>query len=197
MTKAVLNPRQTRAAILAGIFGHGLFVLGWYGFAAILALGLFALLSLIVGKAFGSLLGGSSVGDLARDFFAQFTAFFLIFAIVVAVIGLVLLLLGFIVSRAILKGGGVRRPTAVTWGSFGIAAGADTLMFFVYIAISNGLKHVGGSVAGLTPLVVFACSILLGVGIWLLVTWISRGEAVEPVEAPLTTPLLPPPPPGS
>jgi hypothetical protein len=196
MTKAALTSRQTRAAVLAGIFGHGLFVLGWYGFAAILALGLFALLSLVVGKAFGSLLGDSAVGGMARDFFGQFTAFFLIFAIVVGVIGLVLILLGFIVSRAILKGGGVRRPTATTWGALGISAVLDILMFFVYIGISNAAKNSQLPLPGVVPLAFFG-SILVGVGVWLLVTWLTRGEAVEPVEAAVAAPVLPPPPPGS
>lgn len=196
MTKAVLTPKQVRASVLAGIFGHGLFVLGWYGFAAILALGLFALLSLVVGKAFGSLLGDSAVGGLARDFFGQFTAFFLIFAIVVGVLGLVLIVVGFIVSRAILKGGGVRRPTAVTWGSLGIASVLDILMFFVYIGISNAAKNSQLPLPGFVPLAFFG-SLLVGVGVWLLVTWIARGESTEPIEAPAAAPLLPPPPPVS
>ncbi len=171
--KAKLEGRHVVAALIAGVVGNLLFSAGWSSLGLILlGGGAFALfggsLAAIVGQftdpaTFGSvfdsaggILGGIVIGA--------------------GVAALVLMLLGFLISGWILKGGRVRKPWRVTWFSVLISAIANVPLLFVWFAIANrtdGLP-VGAIIALGTAAV--------GALVWLWMTWAHRGFASQFVE---------------
>jgi signal transduction histidine kinase len=88
----------------------------------------------------------------------------------------VLMLLGYLVSGWILKGGKVRRPWSTSWWSVFIAALLSFPLLIAYAVISN--RGEGGLPF---PLVAFLGTVIVGVLIWLWMTWAHRGPAAAAV----------------
>ena len=111
----------------------------------------------------GGLLGGVFIGSLVGS--------------------AVLVLLGFLVSGWILKGGRVRKPWGTTWSAILIAGLLGLPLLFAYAAISSDELPF--------PLVALLGTVIVGVLVWLWMTWGHRGPAIESVTEP--APAVAPP----
>ncbi|MCU1579053.1 MAG: hypothetical protein JWP19_1257 [Rhodoglobus sp.] len=172
----MLTGRQRGAAIFAGIFGHLLFALGWLGLGFLLLGGG---LLLVFGASIGGIAGGFGDVQSISAFLSQAGAVIQVVGVVFGVISLLLMLLGFLVSGWILKGGRVRKPWATTLSAVVIAAVLDLPLFVLYLFIAGKLSdtNVSGPLF-LGPFVFVVGTIIVGVLIWLWMTWGHRGPAV-------------------
>jgi hypothetical protein len=175
MQKAILTGRQRGAAIFAGIFGHLLFALGWLGLGFLLLGGG---LLLVFGASIGGIAGAFGDVRSLRDLLSQAGAVMQVVGVVLGVISFLLMLLGFLVSGWILKGGRARKPWATTLSAVVIAAILDLPLFVLYLFIAGKLTDT--KVSGplfLGPFVFVLGTIVVGVLIWLWMTWGHRGPA--------------------
>jgi hypothetical protein len=171
MQKAKLTGGQVVAAIFAGIIGHLFFSIGWITlgialFGGVIAAVLGGSLAGIIGsiadpESIGQLLGGAGgvVGGLVLG---------------IGIAAFVLMTLGFLFSGLILKGGRVRRPWATTWTSIVIAAIIDVPLLFAYAAITANRDS--GPTFGLVAVL---GTVVVGILVWLWMTWGHRGSASE------------------
>ncbi len=175
MTKATLTGGQVGAAVFAGIFGHLLFAAGW------IILGL-----TLLGGTIAAILGGtvSSIGDGAEIFA---TAGGVLGGIVLGFViaSVVLLLLAVVVSGLILRGGRVRKPWGTTWTAVIISALIDVPLLLAYLAIARSTDGIP------FPLIALVGTVVVGILIWLWMTWAHRGPAVVEAEAIATKPVDP------
>lgn len=171
MRKATLSSGQVVAAIFAGIIGHAFFAAGWFGLGVVLLGGVItAILGGTIGGiggAFGNetvdaVLGGAGgvVGGLV---------------IGLGVGAVVVMLLGVLFSWLILRAGKVRKPAAVTWMSVLITALLSLPLLLVYGAIA------GNAADGQPRFTIVAAigTVVVGVLVWLWMTWAFRGPASE------------------
>lgn len=170
--KAKLTAGQVVAAIIAGIVGHVLLGGGW----ALLGLVLFGgLLTGILGVTVSGLIelvsGDNPAATELVDSAGGVIGSVFLGAAVVAV---VLMLVGFLVSGLILRGGRVRKPWGTTFWSAVIVAVLSLPLLLVYLAIS------GQGEGGLPfPLVALLGTVIVGVLVWLWMTWAHRGRVPE------------------
>jgi hypothetical protein len=176
MQKAILTGRQRGAAVFAGIFGHLLFALGWLGLGFLLiGGGLLLVLGASIGSIADSFGGVQSIGD----FLTQAGGIMKVVGVVVAVISFLLMLLGFLVSGWILAAGGVRKPWATSLSAVAIVAVLDLPLYVLYLVIAGKLTDT--KVAGplfLGPFVFVIGTVVVGVLVWLWMTWGHRGPAL-------------------
>lgn len=170
--KAKLTGGQVVAAIFAGIVGHLLFGGGWMLLGLVLFGGVLAgLLGLTAGSIAEAISAGNPAFGSLFDSAGGFVGGVLLGAAVAAV---VLMLLGFLLSGWILKGGTVRKPWATTFWSVLIVAVLSLPLLLVYLGIS------GGQDGGLPfALVALLGTLIIGVLVWLWMTWLHRGPASE------------------
>jgi ABC-type antimicrobial peptide transport system permease subunit len=175
MTKATLTGGQVGAAFLAGIFGHLLFAAGW------IILGV-----TLLGGTIAAILGGTlqSIGDGAEIFG---TAGGVLGGIVLGflIAAVVLIVLSIVVSGLILRRGRVRKPWGTTWTAVIIAAIIDLPLIVAYFAIAratDGLPF---------PLIAIIGTVVVGILVWLWMTWAHRGPAVETVRVVEAEPANP------
>jgi hypothetical protein len=178
MQKAKLTGGQVVAAIFAGIIGHVFFAAGWIALGFILLGGL---LTAVLGGAIGSLTGlfdsetvdavmggaGGVVGGLV---------------IGLGIGAVVIMALGVLFSWLILRAGKVRKPAATTWTSVIVVAILSLPLLLVYGAIA-------GNAADGQPrftIVAIIGTVVVGVLVWLWMTWAHRGPASEFAEQKAT-----------
>ena len=170
MTKATLTGGQAGAAVLAGTFGHLLFALGW------IALGIS-----LLGGVIAAMLGGtiSGIGDVfTADGLTVFdSAGGVLGNIVLGLIiaSIVFIILGIVVSGLVLRRGKVRKPWGTTWTAVIIAALIDVPLIAVYVAIARATDGIPFLVIAL------AGTLVIGILVWLWMTWAHRGPAVAVV----------------
>jgi len=167
MTKATLTGGQVGAAIVAGIFGHLLFAIGW------IALGI-----TLLGGIIAALLGGSlsSLGQLfsSEGINGVFDSAGGVLGSVVLgllIASVVLVVIGFVVSGLILRRGKVRKPWGTTLTAVIIAAIIDVPLIAAYAAIAratDGLPFF---------LIALLGTLVIGILAWLWMTWAHRGPA--------------------
>ena len=129
-----LAPRQKHGAMLAGALGFALMSLGFALVAIPLAIAAF-------GAFFSSLfswIARSNPDDISidggvppeeiRQFIAQSWSAFLPWMIGLIILGIILWVVGYLLSVGILRSHGVNRPVAVTWAGLGIAIVANWLL---------------------------------------------------------------------
>lgn len=166
MTKARLTGGQVVAAVFAGVFGHLLFAAGWITLGFVLFGGLIvSILGGTVASLFG--LGTDGTGDFvdsAGQVLGGVFTGFLIGALVV-------MLLGFLVSGWILSAGRVRKPWGTSLTSVIIAAVLGVPLLLAYVAISGENLPL--------PLVAVLGTVIVGVLVWLWMTWAHRGPATD------------------
>jgi len=174
MTKATLTGGQTGAAVVAGIFGHLFFAAGW------ITLGITLLGGIIAGVLGGTL---ASFGDaFSADGIKIFdSAGGVLGGIVLGLLiaAAVLIVLSIVVSGLILRRGKVRKPWGTTWTAVLISAIIDLPLILVYFAIARATDGV--------PFLLIALvgTLVIGVLVWLWMTWAHRGPAaVETVAVP-------------
>ena len=178
--KAKLTGGQVVAAIFAGILGHLFFSAGWSLLWVALAGGL---LTGLLGLSIESLAGQFSQGGPSEWFD---TAGGLIGGLVIGAVAvaLVVMVLGYLISAWILKGGKARRPWSISFWSIVIVAVLSLPLLLLYGAIS------GRGDGGLPfPLVAFLGTVIVGVLVWLWMTWAHRGPAVAIPTPPAATPV--------
>lgn len=185
MQKAVLTGRQRGAAVFAGIFGHLIFAAGW------LVLG-FVLLGGGIVLLFGGTINGiaNAFGGAPNvaEFLTKAGGVILVVGIVFGAVAFILMLVGFLVSGFILRANTVRKPWATTLTSILIVAAIDLPLFFVYIWLASKISETNTSgPVFLGPFVGIIGTIVVGVLVWLWMTWAHRGKVAsvpEPVEGP-------------
>lgn len=171
MTKATLTGGQTGAAIFAGIFGHLLFAAGW------IALGI-----TLLGGVIAAVLGGTlvSIGDaFSADGIAIFDSAGGVLGNIVLgllIAAAVLIVLSVVVSGLILRRGRVRKPWGTTWTAVLISAIIDLPLVVVYFAVARATDGV--------PFLLIALigTVVIGILVWLWMTWAHRGPADPPVD---------------
>lgn len=183
--KAKLTGGQVVAAVFAGILGHLFFSAGWSLLWVALAGGL---LTGLLGLSIESIAGQFSAGGSPSEWFD--TAGGLIGGLVIGAViaGAVIMLLGYLVSAWILKGGKVRRPWSTSFWSIVIVAVLSLPLLILYGVIS------GRGEGGLPfPLVAFLGTVIVGVLVWLWMTWAHRGPAVTAPPAAVPVDAAPAP----
>lgn len=178
MRKAKLSGRQVVAAVFAGIIGHFFFAAGWIALGVILLGGV---LTAVLGGAIGSLSGlfdSETIGAIMGG--AGGVVGGLVIGLGIGAV--VLMLLGVLFSWLILRGGKVRKPAATTWTSVIIVALLALPLLLVYGAIA-------GNAADGQPrftIVALIGTAVVGVLVWLWMTWAHRGPASEFAEQKAT-----------
>lgn len=191
--KPPLNPQQRRAAIMAGAIAGGLFGIGW-GILGIVAI--FLLVVVAFGAVMALLFGGVDVtGGLGAIFIGILLVAFLI--------GVALVIISVVVSRSILRKGGVHRSTAVTWVSLLIVLVLNSIAGRIadpFITGGGGGADVPVATRVIAGLAMLIVAVGAGVGAWLLMAHAFRapaGTVVDPAagEVPVA-PVSPPEPPA-
>lgn len=168
--KAHLKGSHYVAAIIAGIVGNIFFSAGWSLLGVTLFFGLFAA---IFGGSIESIIGQFTDPAAISGFFSSAGGIAAGLTVGFSIAALVLVGLGVLFSGLILKGGKVRKPWATTWLSVLISALLSVPLFFVWLAIANNTN--GAPIA----LVVVLGTAVVGILIWLWMTWAHRGYASE------------------
>jgi hypothetical protein len=168
--KAHLKGSHYVAAIVAGIFGNLLFSAGWGLLGGTL---LFGLLTAIFGTTLASLVGQFADPAAVAQFFSSAGGIATGLTIGLAIGALVLIGLGVLISGLILRGGKVRKPWATTWLSVLISALLSVPLSFVWVAIANSSDRLP------VALIVVLGTAVVGILIWLWMTWAHRGYASE------------------
>ena len=166
MSKARLTGKQAGAAVVAGIFGHLLFAIGWIALSIVLLGGL---ITGILGTTVSSIAalfkseGINGVFDNAGGVLGN-----VLIGLVIAAV--VLIVISALVSRAILKRGTVRKPGATTWTAILIAAIVDLPLVAVHILIASNTDGI--------PFLLIALggTVVVGILVWLWMTAAHRGS---------------------
>lgn len=169
MQKAQLTGGQIVAAVLAGFLGNLLFSAGW----TLVGVSVFGgIIVSLVGVSLPRLVGSFVDAEQLEQVVSRAGAALGVIAIVIVVIGVLLMALGVVASGLILRAGKARRPWAVTWSAVGISAllGLPLLLLFATIA---GRRDDAGLV-----LVSFLGTSIVGILLWLWMTWARRGPLV-------------------
>ena len=183
MQKAQLAGGQIVAAVLAGFLANLLFSAGW----TLVGVSVFGgIIVSLVGVSLPRLVGSFVDAEQLEQVVSRAGAALGVIAIVIVVIGVLLMALGVVASGLILRAGKARRPWAVTWSAIGISAllGLPLLLLFATIA---GRRDDAGFV-----LVSFLGTSIVGILLWLWMTWARRGPLVtDPaIEAAPAAPAL-------
>jgi hypothetical protein len=177
--KAHLTGPHYTAAIFAGLVGNLLFSVGLGIVGATLA---FGILASVFGSVFDTFLGPGSGGSPGAG--AVLTGFATAVSIAIGIFGLVVIGLGVLFSGLILKAGRVRKPWATTGTALLISALVSIPLFVLWVTIGN--NNDGFPVA----LVAVLGTAVVGVLIWLWMTWAHRGYASEFVGATASAPAV-------
>ncbi len=175
--KAQLTGGHVVAAIFAGIFGNLLFSAGWTVLGVTLLGGLFAV---IFGGSISAIIGSFADPATIAPFFDN--AGGLVSGVVIGfgIASVVLMLLGFLISGWILKGGKVRKPWGTTFTAILLSALLNVPLLFAWFAIASNTE---GLPVGL---IVVIGTAVVGILLWLWMTWAHRGYASEFVGAAVT-----------
>lgn len=131
-----LSKRAKTGAAWAGIIGFNMLTIGFFLFAVPLAL-------LAVGSLFGFLVSEAIRQDASfsmeglRFLETIDPAVWFVPLLIASAVGLVIWVLGLIVSRGILRSSGAVRPWAITWAATGIAVVAYWIIWTIIGAISS------------------------------------------------------------
>ncbi|MGX5680001.1 hypothetical protein [Schumannella luteola] len=170
--KARLTSRQVVAAVIAGIVGHLLFGGGWTLLGVVLFGGLLTGILGVTLSGLVELISGDN--PAATELFDSAGGVIGSVFVGIAITALVLMLIGFLASGWILRGGRVRKPWGTTFWSVLIVAVLSVPLLLVYLGISGR-----GDGALPFPLVAFLGTLIVGVLVWLWMTWAHRGRVPE------------------
>lgn len=164
---ATISPKQHALAALAGAVGHVLFALGWFTFGLSLLGGIIAG---VLGVSTGAI--AEKFGDVPalRDALSTVQGLVGMLVIVVAIGSIVVIVLGYLASGAILRAARLRAPWKTSLVALGIAALVSVPLLFIYGVIANAasVSLAAVSVIG---------SIVVGVALWMWLVWARRGPA--------------------
>ncbi|WP_460948182.1 hypothetical protein [Okibacterium endophyticum] len=182
-----LTSKAKRGAMLAGALGFTLMTIGFT--IAMIPLAI-AMIVALFASFFGFLTAASTDrewADVMGEWFGVgIEASWLVFVIFV-VIGIVIWVLGYLVSILILKGHGIERRAAITWSGLGIAVVVWWLVSTVItpfsgilvpvISVGNGEFNPDGAVGVGIVLAVLAVVLAAGLG---LLSWWWMAHAMRP-----------------
>ncbi len=165
---------QRANAILAGLAGHILFAIGWFGIAFV-ALG--PLVSGLVNDLLGNLLGGDSYAQDFTSILQRGGALLWFFILVFLVGSIVFVVFGIISAFLILRRGGVDKPGRVNSTSFVIAAIIDIPVFLFVLWIATLVTDNSVGLLWLPPLLGLVLAAAIGLAVWWLMAIANRGPA--------------------
>ncbi len=180
---------QRANAILAGLAGHVLFAIGWFGLTFVL---LGPLVSGLVNDVLGNLLGGDNYAQDLTSILQRGGALLWFFILVFLVGSIVFIVFGIISSLLILRRGGVDKPGRVNWTSFVISAIIDLPVFLFVLWLASLVTDNSVGLLWLPPVLELVFASAIGLAVWWLMAIANRGPAkpkpVKPGKAPKPQP---------
>lgn len=178
---------QRANAILAGLAGHILFAIGWFGIAFVV---LGTLISPLVNDLLANVLGDADAQRFT-EILARASALFWLLGFVFLVGSVAFVVFGIISSMLILRRGGVDRAGRVNWTSFVIAAIIDLPVFLLALWLATVITDRSPGLLWLPPVLGLVLCAAIGVAVWWLMAHAHRGtptpkagRPVPPVPAP-------------
>ena len=163
---------QRASAILAGLAGHVLFAIGWFGIAFVL---LGAAISPLVNELLANLLGDVDARQLT-EILQRASALIWLLGLVFLVGSAAFVVFGVLVSLLLLRRGGVDKPGRVNWTSFVIAAVVDLPVFLLTIWLATLVTDNSAGLLWLPPVLALVLAAAIGVAVWWLMAHVNRGE---------------------
>jgi len=171
---------QRASAILAGLAGHVLFAIGWFGIAFVL---LGAAISPLVNELLANLLGDVDARQLT-EILQRASALIWLLGLVFLVGSAAFVVFGVLVSLLLLRRGGVDKPGRVNWTSFVIAAVVDLPVFLLTIWLATLVTDNSAGLLWLPPVLALVLAAAIGVAVWWLMAHVNRGEPAPRPEQP-------------
>ncbi len=163
---------QRASAILAGIAGHILFAIGWFGIAFVF---LGTLVSPLVNELLTNLLGDVDAKQLT-DILQRASALIWLLGLVFIVGSAAFVVFGILSSLSILRRGGIDKPGRVNWTSFVIAAVVDLPIFLLALWLATLVTDNSAGLLWLPPVLALVLAAVIGVVVWWLMAHVNRGK---------------------
>jgi hypothetical protein len=164
---------QRASAILAGLAGHILFAIGWFGLS-------FVILGFLVAPLIADLLS-NLLGDADAVRFTEIvtraSALFWLLGLVFFVGSAAFIVFGIISAFLILKRGGVDKPGRVNWSAFLIAAVVDLPLFLLTLWVTTLVTDGSAMLLWLPPVLALILAAAIGVVVWWWMAHANRGPA--------------------
>jgi hypothetical protein len=191
-SKAPLDRKAKRGAMVAGAVSFTVMTIGCavavvpVTIAVVVAFvaGAFALIASTAG-------GGNQVQEWFNTNFPQFASMWLLWIGIFVVVGIIVWVVGLLVSIVVLKAHGVSRPAAVTWSGLGIGIVASAVVSgIVYPVVSIFTSSFAGvwstSSFGTVPVVITAIVALAGNAAIGLFSWWWMAHVLRRSSVPAT-----------
>jgi len=186
---------QRASAILAGLAGHILFAVGWFGIAFVV---LGTAIAPLVSELLANLLGDVDAQRFT-EILARASALFWLLGLVFVVGSAAFAAFGVLSSLYILRRGGVDKAGRVNWTAFVIAAIVDLPVFLLVVWIATVVTDDSPGLLWLPPVLALVLAAAIGVAVWWLMAHINRGEPApkppKPGKPGKPEPGIPPVPP--
>jgi len=163
---------QRASAILAGLTGHILFAIGWFGIAFVV---LGAAIAPLVSELLANLLGDVDAQRFT-EIIARASALFWLLGLVFIVGCLAFVAFGVLSSLYLLRRGGVDKPGRVNWTSFVIAAVVDLPVFLLVVWLAEVVTDDSPGLLWLPPVLALVLAAAIGVAVWWLMAHANRGK---------------------
>jgi len=178
---------QRASAILAGLAGHILFAIGWFGIAFVV---LGAAIAPLVSELLANLLGDVDAQRFT-EIIARASALFWLLGLVFIVGSIAFALFGILASLLILRRGGVDKPGRVNWTSFVIAGILDLPVFLLIVWLAVVVTDDSPGLLWLPPVLALVLAAAIGVAVWWLMAHANRGKPAPKPVKPDRTPSAP------
>ncbi|MBO9577933.1 MAG: hypothetical protein J7480_04080 [Microbacteriaceae bacterium] len=162
---------QRASAILAGLAGHVLFAIGWFGIAFVI---LGQAVSPLVNDLLANLLGDTDAQRFT-EILTRASALFWLLGLVFLVGSAAFVVFGILSSLLILRRGGIGRPGRVNWTSFVIAAVIDLPLFLLTLWITTLVTDDSAGLLWLPPVLALILAAAIGVVVWWWMAHVNRG----------------------
>lgn len=163
---------QRANAILAGIAGHILFGIGWFGIAFVI---LGTAVSPLVNELLANILGDVDAQRFA-EILARASSLFWLLGLVFFVGSAAFVVFGIVSSLLILKRGGVDKAGRVNWFAFIIAAIIDLPAFLLALWVATLVTDNSPSLLWIPPALALLLMVVIGVVVWWLMAHANRGK---------------------
>lgn len=171
---------QRASAILAGLTGHLLFAIGWFGISFVI---LGPLVSGLVNDLLGNLVGDGDAEQLT-SILQRAGALIWLLALVFLVGSLAFIAFGVLTALLILRRGAVDKPGRVNWTSFVIAAIIDIPVFLLVLWLATAVTDGSAGLVWLPSVLALVLAAVIGVVVWWFMAHVNRGKpAPKPAKA--------------
>lgn len=172
-------------AVLAGVFGHAVFALGWYVAGAVLIGWVFSAMLGSMVSGISQSLGGD---EPVRELFHYLGGSSLVSGaggVTLLLVGLSVMAAGCLMSRWVLVGGGVQSPWRVTLFSTALAALIDAALFWAFAALAEALSDGIGGFLLIFPVIAGVAAAGVGAAVWWAVATLSAARVHDRADASL------------